>query len=212
MPVTKPVRFTMPSAFWETLERDAEVKKEFEERVEARAKQMIDSESAPQRVAIFEGARQQGMEQGLAEARTQAQKLFADLEQVAATLIREKEALLHAHERLWCEAIAHLGRRFLIPLDPERLKGLKSWLEESIGDLSRQAKIRVVLAPSVMERVRASATGSAPHWEWAEDRSLSDQQMRVELDGGGILFAPQAEVEKLTDKINEFLGAHANTP
>jgi hypothetical protein len=210
MAPAKPARFSMTSAFWETLEKDADVKKEFNERVEKRAREIIDTESAPQRAAIYDGAREQGLAEGLAEARQEAQKLFADLEAASGELLKQKEALLHAHERLWCEAITHLSRRFLIPLGPERLVNLKTWLEDSIGDLTRQSKIRVLMAPSVFERVQSSGIPGASHWEWAEDKTLTDKELRVELVGGGLLFSPQAEAEKLSEKLSELLGANAN--
>ena len=200
-----PARFSLSRAFWDTLDSDSQVKAEFDRLVETRARAIIDGEASPQRDAIFASAKKQGLEQGLSEGREQAAKINNDLQSIVKQIASEKVTLVRAHEETWCSAIAHLARRFLIPLTPERLKDLKAWIEESIGDLSKQAKVRVALAPAVLDRVK-TASLDVTQWDWVADEALAETDFRVELEGGGLLFSPKAECEKLDAKLQEVLG------
>ncbi len=202
-----PARFAMPSAFWQTLERDSEVKAEFERRVEARAREIIDSENSDQKAKVFEGARAEGRTQGWQEAQVQAQQLLQDLAEVKSKFLTERESLLHSHEKIWCEALVHLMKRFLVPLTPEKLQGLRGWIQESIGEMHKQSKVRVVVAPAVLGRLKESGLALDPDWEWLEDKSLNEKELRVELNGGGLIFSPDCELEKLVTKLNEVFGS-----
>lgn len=202
----KSQRFELPSGFWNRIESDPDLKAEWDARVEKRAREIFDSEAAVEKQAIFEAARQEGIAQGLREGAALAGESCRKLESLAESILGEKEAMLRAHEVIWCRAFSHLARRFLIPLSAERLTGLRTWLEDAIGDLGRQAKIRVCVSPKVHQEVKSVVGEGAAHWEWIEDRALRDSDFRVELTGGGVFFSPEAEWKKFEEKLNEVLG------
>lgn len=201
-----PEQFSLPTSFWDAIQRDPELRAEYERRVESRAKELLEADATPQKQQIFDQARKDGFEQGVQEGRKQLQECQLHLENIAKQVIAEKVELLHQHEGIWVETVGHLMKRFLVPQTKERLANLKKWLEEAIGDLSRQAKIQVALAPSVMSEVKAiTMAEETSHWDWVEDRSLNEMEIRVNLLGGGLLFSPQAELAKLEEKLKEVL-------
>ncbi len=205
--IPKSQRFELPSGFWHRIESDPDLKAEWDARVEKRAREIFESEAAVEKKAVFEAARQEGIAQGMREGAAQAIESCRKLEALAESVLGERESLLRSHEAIWCRAFSHLARRFLIPVSAERMAGLHAWLEDAIGDLSRQAKIRVCVSPKVHQEVKSivGETGTA-HWEWIEDRSISDMDFRVELTGGGVFFSPADEWKKFEEKLNEVLG------
>ncbi len=202
----KKAKFHLPSSFWAAIQTDPALKAEWDQRVDARAREILESEAAPQKQAILEEARKQGIAQGLEEGKQRAQEICDRLEAIATGVVKEKEALLHSHERVWCQTLSRTAQRFLAPLSPERLSSLQGWLEEGIGELAKSGKIRVLVSPSVLAQLGELATGSMPHWEWAADPNVKDGDLRVELEGGGLLFSSQDQSEKIDAKLKEILG------
>jgi flagellar biosynthesis/type III secretory pathway protein FliH len=204
----KPVQFSMPSVVWENIERDPQVKAEFDKRVEARLQAILHTETAPQRQALFDQAKKEGLEQGIAEGQSKVAESCKYLETIAKRIIEEKQEILRAHEGIWCEAVYHLMKRFLVPLSVEKLKALHDWMESAIGDLERQSKLRVLLSPGLYAQASQLAIpADAPQWEWVEDKSLSDSELRVEIAGGGIFFSPESEWTKFEKLLSDVLGS-----
>lgn len=203
----KPGKFNLSSSFWESLDRDPLLKAEFDRRVSERAHAILQDEAAPQRKALLESSRQEGLQQGLAEGKQKVAELCQSLDAISASLIREKETILHEHEKIWCEAIRHLMQRFMVPLSVERLKALEDWMQEAIGELSQQSKVRVAVPSSVFKQ--ATELLPAQKWEWVEDETLKGTELRVEIKGGGVFFSPEKEWEKFEAKLDEVFGVNS---
>lgn len=203
---TKLLHFSLPSAQWESIERDPVVKAEFDQRVERRARELILSESSAERAAIFEEARQAGFAAGAAEGRAQIEKSGEALRQLVDQVISEKQSLLRQHEPIWCDAIRHLMKRFLVPLTVERMASIHTWLEQAIGDLGEQAKIKILVGPSLHADLVASGF-TVPKCDWVLDKALSDREIRVEIEGGGIFFSIDEEWKKFERVLDETMGS-----
>ncbi len=205
---TKLLQFSLPSALWESIERDPVVKAEFDQRVELRARELILSETNAERAAIFEQARQAGLAAGAAEAKAHLEKSGEALAQLVAQVIGDKQRLLRQHEPIWCEAVRHLMKRFLVPLSVERLAVIHSWLEQAIGELGEHARIKLLVGPAVHADIVKSGF-TVPKCEWVLDKALSDREIRVEIEGGGIFFSLDEEWKKFERLLDETLGSAA---
>jgi flagellar biosynthesis/type III secretory pathway protein FliH len=202
----KLLQFSLPSALWQSIEKDPVVKAEFDQRVEARAQEIILSETSAQRAAVFEEARQAGLAAGVAEGKEQVDKSCAALSQIVARVIEDKQILLKEHEAVWCEAVRHLMKRFLVPLTVERMSTIQAWLEQAIGELGEHAKIRLLVGPNLHSDL-AGKGFTVSKCDWVLDKSLTDREIRVEIVGGGIFFSLDEEWKKFERFLDELLGS-----
>ncbi len=186
---------------------DPALKSEFDREVTKRAQELLLNEAAPQRKILFDEAKKEGYEQGLREGKAKSDEVCQRLNVLGESLVREKESLLRDHEKIWCDAIEYLMRRFLVPLSAERLQSLGDWIEESIGELAKEAKIQVALPCEVFAQVKDVVP--PVKWEWTEDPSLKPTDLRVEIKGGGIFFSPDVQWQKFEAKLNEVFGVKA---
>lgn len=196
--------FQLPSFFWDAVEKDPAIAVEFNRRVEARARQILEQEGSEAWKSLQASVSAEGIDRGVAEGRERVDKACAALETIAQKFLADRERLMHRHEGIWCEAIRYLSSRFLIPLTADRLKELQAWIEQGIGSVENQTTIQVAVSPKVFESLQSF---SAPGWSWVADPQLKDGDLRVDLDGGGLHFSAEEEVERLRKKIDQVLGS-----
>lgn len=181
-------------------------KAEVDELIEKRAAEKVQSELA----SLQEEARAEGLRKGLEEAKTAFSENLLEMgkkvSEVCASVLREKEELLKAHERDWCLALEHCLKRFLVPDAGKKLALTRDWIEESLKGFNENARVVVHLNTEDFRLLQPDMIPQTPkNWEFREDSKLALGSIRAECEGGGILFERNDQRENLDQILNRAL-------
>lgn len=193
-------RFTVPGIFLEALWSDAAFREQWDEVIQKRVEEKFAAEQEELRAKTIADARAEGIAQGLEESRALVAEIDERLKHVCERVLEEKEALLHAHEKMWCDAMLHLLRRFLVRRPEEVVSVLQAWMDDSLRGFPQKARIRIYLSESDNQQVQRAMSfrlDKGGNHEFTVDRNLSAGEIRCECDGGGIFFSPSQELTDL---------------
>lgn len=195
--------FAFSGSLWNSLISDPELRVQLEGLVEQRVKARLDRGFEEFRGQVKEIARIEGLAQGKAEAAAIVAEYGKRLEAVADELLREKEQILHGHEKQWCQALSHLLRRFLVPNAAEKLAAIELWLRESMQGFADKGKIYVFLPTADLEKMQPYLpAGGHQKWEFRKDASMAEGDVRCECEGAGFIFSPNEQWKRLQETLD----------
>ena len=199
--ITTNDRFTVPGLFLEALWGDAAFREQWDQVIEDRVQKRFASEHEELRAQATAVATELGIQLVMKAAGEKVAAAETKLAQVSQQLMVEKEALLHSHERAWCNAMLHVLRRFLIRRPEELVSVLQAWIDDCLKGFSQNAKVRIYLSEddhaALSQALSFRPERSAANHDFAVDRNLSTGELRCECDGGGIFFSPNQELSEL---------------
>jgi len=132
-------------------------------------------------------------------------QLKSSLTEICERVLREKENLLHSHEELWCRAFTHLLRRFLVPYEQVSAETLRRWLEESLIEFPKEAKVTIHVSERDCDSFSLILGPSANEpWRFVKDSMLKAGEVACECEAGGLIFSPGAEIDRLDAWIDTF--------
>jgi len=200
--------FGLPDAFWQWMESDSELRRQFDRMIGERVAQGLEKRFLALKDQVEKEAHQEGFQKGMAEAAERVQATETKLTTICDEVLRQKSKLMHDHENRWAQAFSHLLRRFLVPGRELALETLRSWLTESLTSFGQTGRVRIHLSAEDYQRLRESLTSIAEkNWEFAADATLNPGEVHCECDGGGILFSEGSELQRLESWIERF-GTH----
>lgn len=192
-------RFESGDAFFEALEANPVLGRSLRNRIETRAKQLMEEREAEWRKQIETeakaAARAKGVDQGLADGK----HAIAKLDAACREILTERNRLLASHQRSWADAFLHVVTRLVLPRGPEVAERMAEWLEARRIESGAQGKIRVL-----MPRREAEAIGKIledrlgnQRWTIEGDSMLKTGEVRVEWEQGGVLLSPEAALQQI---------------
>ena len=196
-------RFPVHTHFWEAL--DPILKEDLDRMVEKRVMERLSKSLEQERSTIFLKAKEEAHEEGVQQAKQELQKVLHTLNAISTSLVDDKEKILRSHEAIWCRAMDHLLRRFLVPHAQVVSDTFRRWLDESMGGFPQNIKVRIHLAPLEFKSI-SSILGDLmqSRWELVKDDSVPIGEIYCECDAGGIFFSPTVELGRLDSWIDEF--------
>ena len=198
-----PVGFAFSGSLWNSLISDPELRSQLEALVEQRVKERLDRGFEEFRGQVKEIARLEGLAQARMEVTAAVAQFGTRIEGICAEILREKERVLHDHEKQWCQALSHLLRRFLVPNAAEKLAAIESWLKESMQGFADKGKIYVYLPAEDMEKMQPFLpSGAQTKWEFRKDASMAPGEVRCECEGAGFIFSPNEQWKRLQEMLD----------
>lgn len=197
--------FGLPKNFWNLLSTDPGLLSEFNQLIESKVSERVEEKSRKIAEEVAAAAKQDGLKQGLEEAKTLLETEKKRIDSFCEELLKQKVAVLREHEAMWSEAFAHLLRRFLVPNAAEKSELLQKWLSESVERFSSTKKVRVYFSPVDLGLLQQnSPMRLEERWEYLADPNLKPGEIHCECDAGGIFFSPDDQMESLEKLITQF--------
>lgn len=191
--------FELNPGFWESLCVDPVFRKNLDSVIDRKVEERIAGESKTLTAEMGKRAHQEGFQKGLADSMEEHGQMRKTVNEICSDLLADREAILHRHEKLWCDAFAHLLQRFLVPRREELVKETKRWMQDSLSYLSGKGKVFIHLSPQRFDALTPQL-GPSPEdrWELVKDAKLMENDIICEsADGGGIFFSESQEFKKL---------------
>jgi flagellar biosynthesis/type III secretory pathway protein FliH len=206
--ITKP-QFGFPSNFWEMISSDVQLKNQISEMIEKRAEERALEINRLTRAEIEAKGFAEGHVRGVAQGFSEVEAALNRINGIAEQILREKETVLHDHEKQWNRAFSHLLKRFMVPQPGKIAAEIQRWLTESLENFPNQHKVCVNLSSedfAVVTKLAGDLALSFPGkaWELVEDSTLAPGEVHCETDVGGLFFSPSREAEKLDGLIEHF--------
>jgi flagellar biosynthesis/type III secretory pathway protein FliH len=213
------IPFTLEKGLFKTLLEDYGINRELEDMVAKRVAETLESrwEEERQKWAVMEKeARERGHAEGYAagqdkaaqeyeEYRLQYWNDFSDrLNGVCTEILKEKENILHDHERLWCRGTINVLKRFQVGRAIELGRELDRWLAEAVHDFASKKKIKIFVSEDEYARFCIIPVTEQQKWELFPDPNLKNGETRYESEGGGIFLDPSEEFKKLEALIGQY--------
>lgn len=210
--------FALEKDLFASILADYGIAKELEDIVGKRVANDIESKWSVehQRIGVVEKAAQEnGYAAGYAAGKLQAEKEFAlakeeywkefsnRLNGICEEILKEKEKILHDHEKLWCQGTTNVLKRFQVGRALDLGKDLERWLSEAITDFSTRSKIKIFVSEEEFARYSGSPKESQK-WEVFPDMTLKKGESRYESEGGGVFFSPSEAFNKLEVLLKQY--------
>jgi flagellar biosynthesis/type III secretory pathway protein FliH len=215
--------FALQKDLFSSLLADYGIAKELEDIVGKRVADEIEAKWTVERQRIgqieqeaAENARKQGHAEGYAAGQSKAQEEFEALRKkywedfstrlngICEEILKEKEKILHDHERQWCQGTLNILKRFQIGRALELGRDIDRWLSEAVADFGTRRKIKIFVSEEEFARFSTGPVGENPRWELLPDPSLKTGESRYESEGGGVFFAPTEEFKKLEALLTQY--------
>jgi flagellar biosynthesis/type III secretory pathway protein FliH len=194
-------RFSLASRYLEVLWKDDAFREQWEDVIERRLQERYVAENTAVREKVLADARAEGLAEGIRQGQARIEEACTELHTFSRRILNEKEALLHSHERQWCDTMLHLLKRFMIPRPEEFISVLQAWLEDSMRGFSQKSKVRIYLGETDFERLNEvlafRVNAQSLPYDFGTDRGLAPGEVRCEFEGGGAFFSPSQELGEL---------------
>jgi flagellar biosynthesis/type III secretory pathway protein FliH len=199
-------RFQLSGSFWNALTSEPEIRGEFERMIDDRVKQRLTEDLSVKteeiRKELLESARaegyQKGLEQGITEGREHVSMACGQLDEIAKKILADQKSLISSHEKIWCETLSYILKRFLVAKRQWVVEDLRRWLVQSFEASTHDEKIRVYLSNEDHERLSEVLAGSqADEFVWVKDDSLGSGEIRCESTLGTVVFSPDKKLSEL---------------